>query len=111
MNATYSPLSKEEARKISIGGPLESVDGKMLLLIPLDEGGRDLAPFAKGIGHVEDDCLKVEILPWLAEKLHVHVGSKIIVDNLEGKFRITRNDEEPIQPPQTTTGSSAPDRV
>jgi hypothetical protein len=103
--------SKEEARKVSIGGPLEGVDGKMLLQIPLDAGGRDLAPFAKGIGQIVGDFLVVEVLPWLAEKLHVHVGSEVIVDNLEGKFRITRNDKEPIQPPQTTTGSSAPDRV
>jgi hypothetical protein len=106
-----SAPSTEEARKVSIGGPLESVNGKMLLQIPLDAGGRDLAPFAKGIGQIEGDFLVVEVLPWLAEELHVHVGSQVIVDNLEGRFRITRNDDEPIQPPQTTTGSSAPDRV
>lgn len=111
MTSPYKPLSIQEAQKISSSGPLESVDGKMLLQIPLDAGGRDLAPFAKGIGQVEGEFLVVEVLPWLAEKLHVHVGSKVIVDNLEGKFRITRNDEEPIQPPQTTTGSSAPGRV
>ena len=104
MNSPYNPLSREEAQKISIGGPLESVDGKMLLQIPLDAGGRDLAPFAKGIGQVEGDFLVVEVLPWLAEKLQVHVGSKVIVDNLEDKFRITRNDEEPIQRPEAKAG-------
>jgi len=95
---------KEEPKKVSIRGPLEEVDGKMLLQIPLDAGGSDLAPFAKGIGRVEDGCLKVEVLPWLAEKLHIHSGSTVVVDNLEGKFRITRADEEPIQLPETTRG-------
>lgn len=110
MNTPYKPLSMEEVRKISIGGPLESVGGKMLLQIPLDAGGRDLAPFAKGIGHVDGDFLIVEVLPWLADKLHVHVGSEVIVDNLEGKFRITRNDEEPIQSTTDNSGA-APLRV
>lgn len=97
---------KEEVRKISIRGPLESVGGKMLLLIPLDAGGRNLAPSAKGIGRVEDGFLKVEILPWLAEKLEVHTGSIVVVDNLDGKFRITRTDEaERSQPPVPTRGN------
>lgn len=78
----------------------------MLLLIPLEAGGRDLAPSAKSIGRVDDGFLKVEILPWLAEKLEVHTGSIVVVDNLEGKFRITRTDEEePIQPPMPARGN------
>ena len=85
---------KEEPKQVSILGPLESVDGKMMLLIPLEAGGRDLAPFAKDIGGIADGYLKVEIRPWLAEKLDVHVGSLVSVDNLEGKFRITRTGEE-----------------
>lgn len=91
------------ARKISVRGPLEGVDGKMLLQIPLDSGGRDLASFAGRIGRIEDGYLKVEILPWLAEKLGVRPGSVVIVDNLEGEFRITRaEEEEPVQPSDTT---------
>ncbi len=81
-----------------------------MLLIPLEAGGRDLAPYAKGIGVISDGFLQVEVQPWLAEKLDVHLGSLVDVDNLEGKFRITRTgEEEPnqsLQPP-TTAGIPA----
>ena len=100
---------KAEPKKISIRGPLESVDGKMVLLIPLEAGGRDLAPFTKGIGGVSDGYLKIEIRPWLAEKLDVHVGSLVDVDNIEGKFQITRTGEEwPNKPPEPTPGQCPP---
>ena len=75
----------------------------MLLQIPLASGGRDLAPFAGRIGVIEDGFLKVEIQPWLAEKLQVRPGSVVVVDNLEGEFRITGTDEEePNQAPEPT---------
>lgn len=94
---------KEEPKKVSIRGPLENVGGKMLLQIPLEAGGLDLAPAAGKIGRIENGFLIVEILPWLAEKLNIHPGSIVAVDNLENKFRITRtDDEEPIQPPEPT---------
>lgn len=95
---------KEEPKKISIRGPLESVDGKMFLLIPLEAGGSDLAESAGKIGRIEAGVLKVEILPWIAEKLDIHVGSVVTVDNLEGEFRITRTGEDwPIQTTHPTT--------
>jgi hypothetical protein len=50
-----------------------------------------LAPLATGIGEVKDDCLCVVIQPWLAEKLRIGEGSLVVVDNEEGKFRITRS--------------------
>ncbi len=46
-----------------------------MLLIPREVGGSELAPFAKGIGSVEDGFLKIEIRSWLAEKLGIHVGA------------------------------------
>jgi hypothetical protein len=84
--------TNKEPRKLSIRGPLEVVGGRMLLRIPLDAGGAELAPLAKGIGRVEEGFLNVEIQPWLAEKLGIRAGSVVAVDNLEGKFRITRTE-------------------
>jgi hypothetical protein len=98
--------SEESVRKISIRGPLESVSGKLMLQIPLAAGGKDLALAAGSIGHIEGEFLKVEILPWLAEKLEIQKGSIVVIDNLEGKFRITRTDEtEPNQAPEPTAPS------
>lgn len=76
---------------ISIEGPVELIEGELTIRIPLSEGGQDLAPFARGIGQIEGDCLKVVIQPRLAEKLRIGEGSLVIVDNQNGKFTITRS--------------------
>lgn len=76
---------------VSIEGPVEVVDGKLMLRIPLSAGGDKLAPLARGIGQVEGDCLCVVIEPWLAEKLRIGAGSFVVVDNENGKLTITRS--------------------
>ena len=76
---------------ISIEGPVELINGNLTLRIPLSAGGNQLAPFAHGIGQIEDDFLCVIIKPWLAEKLRIGEGSLVVVDNNNGKFTITRS--------------------
>ncbi|MDB6092853.1 MAG: hypothetical protein JWM32_415 [Verrucomicrobia bacterium] len=78
------------SRKISIKGPLEKIDGKLLLQIPLAAGGRDLVDCTKGIGRVDGEFLKIEILPWMAGKHGVSEGTIMAVDNFTGKFRMER---------------------
>jgi hypothetical protein len=83
---------------VSLEGPVEIVDGELVLLIPLDAGGAVLAPLAKGIGEIDGEFLKVIIQPWLARELRIGAGSLVIVDNVNGKFTITRsaaNDDVP----------------
>jgi hypothetical protein len=80
---------------VSIKGPIESIDGQLALLIPLQMGGDELAKCARGIGEVEGDFLKIIILPWLAEKLGLSEGSLVRVDNDGGKFNI-----QPIGDPE-----------
>lgn len=83
---------------ISVEGPVEMVDGALLLRIPMGAGGEGLAGFAGRIGRIEGDCLCVTIPAWLAEKLRVGEGSLVVVDNRGGKFTITRsarNDPDP----------------
>lgn len=76
---------------VSVKGPIESIDGKLMLRIPLDAGGEKLATFAHGIGEIDGEFLNVIIQPWLAEKLKVGVGNIVFVDNKNGKFIITRS--------------------
>ena len=76
---------------ISIHGPVELYGDQLALKIPLEEGGHALAPLARDIGFVEDDCLIVIIKPWLAEKLNITLGSLVYVSNTNGKFTITRS--------------------
>jgi hypothetical protein len=66
------------------------VDGKLVLLIPLEAGGEELTQCAHGIGVVEGDFLKVTISDSLAESLKIYEGSMVFVDNENGKFNITR---------------------
>jgi len=77
--------------RISIEGPVELLGGELVLRIPLSVGGDELAPLAQGIGKIEGESLHVVIPPWLAGKLRIGPGSIVVVDNEEGKFRITRS--------------------
>ena len=76
---------------ISIEGPVELIDGDLMIRIPRSAGGEQLAPYARGIGQIEGDYLCVIIQPWLAEQLRIGEGSLVVVDNENGKFTITRS--------------------
>jgi hypothetical protein len=87
---------RPKSEVVSVEGPVESVDGQLAILIPLQAGGAALAPLAKGIGEIDGEFLKVVIRPWLAEGLRIEAGSLVIVHNTNGKFTIIRsssNDE------------------
>ena len=83
---------------ISVDGPVENVNGKLTLRIPLWAGGEDLAKCAKGIGQVEGNFLNVVIPDWLAEKLKISEGAIVNVNNQDGRFSIvssvSQNDED-----------------
>lgn len=87
--------------QISLEGPVELIDDKLTLQIPLAAGGDKLAPLAWGIGEVVGENLVVIIQPWLAKELRIGSGSLVHVDNRNGKFTITRsakNDESEVSP-------------
>lgn len=79
---------------IYLEGPILRIEGELVLKIPLALGGGQLAPFARRIGNVEGHHLKVVIPEWLAAKLNVDEGSKVLVDNENGKFTITRSESK-----------------
>jgi len=89
------------SEQISLEGPVELIDGRLTLQIPLAAGGDKLATLARGIGEVVGENLVVVIQPWLAEKLRIGAGSLVHVDNHNGKFTVTRsakNDEPEATP-------------
>jgi len=55
----------------SLRGPVECVDGELVLRIPLAAGGAQLAACARGVSEIDGDFLVVYIRDWLAEKLGV----------------------------------------
>src|ERR1039457_159238 len=68
--------------------PVEVVDGKLMLRIPLAAGGSHLVEAARGIGEVDGESLNVTIPDWLAENLGIQAGSQVSVSNRDGKLNI-----------------------
>ena len=80
---------------VSLSGPVEKLNGKLVLLIPLDAGGFELAACAKGISEVDGDYLRVTIADWLAERLGIREGTVVNVHNTGGKFNIGLEEHRP----------------
>ena len=78
---------------VSIEGPVETVDGKLVLRIPLVAGGDKLLKSAGNIGRIEGDALRVDIPAWLAQKIGLGDGAIVVVDNQGGTFNIELPDE------------------
>ena len=76
-------------QQVWLEGPVELVDDKLTLAIPLSAGGDKLQASARGISYVADECLNVVIPDWMAEKLGVTVGTRVAIDNRDGRFNIT----------------------
>jgi hypothetical protein len=74
---------------VSVTGPVERIDDKLMLRIPLAVGGDRLLTCSKGISTLQDDFLCIEIMDWIAEKLSISEGSEVKVHNTGGKFNIT----------------------
>jgi hypothetical protein len=75
---------------ISLRGPIEREGSRLVLRIPLDDGGWDLHLVCQQISEIDGDDLVVLIPDWLAEKNRVGEGTIIHVDNRGGKFNITK---------------------
>ena len=72
----------------SLKGPVEKIDGKLMLRIPLAAGGTAFVISSRGIGEVDGEYLNIVIQDWLAEKLGISEGSLVTADNANGKFNI-----------------------
>jgi len=89
MNDDSRPLLPVD-QQVWLEGPVELIDGKLTLAIPLDQGGDRLQTSAKGISYVANDCLNVVIPDWLAEDIGVTEGMRVQIDNRDGRFNITK---------------------
>jgi hypothetical protein len=59
---------------ISLQGPVEKVDGRLVLL-PLSGGGNQFLDCTKGISELEGEYLKITIPDWLTGMLRIEEGS------------------------------------
>ena len=81
----------------SLQGPVEKIDGKLILRIPLEAGASEFLDCSRVISEVEGDYLKITIPEWLAGMLRIYEGSLVSVDNANGKFNIHPVDPKPLQ--------------
>ena len=81
----------------SLQGPVEEINGKLMLRIPLDVGGDRLQEASRGISSIDGNFLCVAIPDWLADDLRLTAGSLVSVDNRSGKFNIHVLNSDPTQ--------------
>ena len=78
---------------ISLQGPVEKLDGKLVLRIPLEAGGDQFIDCSRGVSEIKGEFLEITIQEWLAGMLRIDEGSIVSVNNANGKLNI-----QPIEP-------------
>ena len=73
---------------IALEGPVLKVNGELLLLIPLEDGGSELLECSRGISEVQGDFLKIVIPEWLAGILWIEEGDVVRV-SADGALHIS----------------------
>ncbi len=73
----------------SLERPVLKVNGELMLLIPLEDGGAKLLECSRGISEVQGEFLKIVIPGWLAGMLRIEEGDLLNVNNHGGRFNIS----------------------
>ena len=72
----------------SLTGPVENIEDRLVLRIPLAAGGSEFVACSRGVGTVKGGFLEVFIADAVANALGISAGSMVTVDNENGKFNI-----------------------
>lgn len=95
-----SPPSEQnghmEQEVVTVTAPLEKLEGKLVLRIPLKEGGNAMIQCSRGISEIRDGHLVIEIQGWLLSLLRVSEGDRVEVSNFDGRFNIQPADPRPL---------------
>jgi hypothetical protein len=81
----------------SLQGPVLMVNGRLTLMIPLEDGAAEYVACSRGNSEVEGSCLKIAIPEWLAGMLRIDEGDIVRVSNWDGKLRIDPNEATSVQ--------------
>lgn len=66
---------------MALEGPVLKVNGELMLLIPLAQGGLELLECSRGISEVQGEFLKIVIPEWLAALLRIEEGDLVCVES------------------------------
>jgi hypothetical protein len=83
--------------EMSLQGPVLMVNGKLTLMIPLEDGGTEFVACSRGVSEVAGPCLKIAIPEWLAGMLRIDEGDIVRVSNWDGKLRIDPREAKVVQ--------------
>jgi hypothetical protein len=78
-------------------GPVLKVNGQLMLLVPLEDGGAEFVDCARGVSEVEGPHLKIAIPDWLAGMLRIDEGDIVCVSNWDGKLQIRPSETRLVQ--------------
>lgn len=81
---------------MSLEGPVLKVNGELMLLIPLEDGGAELIECSRGISEIQGEFLKIAIPEWLAGVLRIEEGDFVCVHNTDGNFHINATTPRPV---------------
>jgi len=74
--------------RISIESLVEEHNGHLVIFIPLDVGGDQLAFVTKGLSDREGGRLKIVLPGWLVKALALTAGRRVTVNNEGNKLNI-----------------------
>lgn len=97
MAASIEERTVNDDDAISLQVPVERIEGKLVLRIPLEAGGSELIACSRGISEVDGDYLTITISEWLSGMLRIDAGNLVSVDNRDGKCNIHSGDPLPLQ--------------
>jgi hypothetical protein len=81
----------------SLQGPVLMVNGKLTLMIPLENGRAEFAAGSRGISEGEGSCLRITIPDWLAGVLRIDEGDIVSVSNWDGKLHVAPKQARLVQ--------------
>ncbi len=84
--SSESRVKMSDDDTMHLQGPIELIEGRWLMRIPLAAGGAQLIHATRGIGKVVADVLEIEVPGRLIKTLGLRDGQTVSVHNKDGKF-------------------------
>jgi hypothetical protein len=84
------------AEPMSVQGPVLKVNGELMLLIPLEDGGAERVEASRSVSEVQGSYLKVAIPEWIAGLLRIEEGDLVSVSSEDGDLPVEPGPVAPV---------------
>jgi len=74
--------------ELRLEGPVERIADELVVSVPLSEGGSQFIDCTRRIARIDlqRECLDIVIPTWLAAKIGITDGSRVVISNQGGVF-------------------------